>query len=111
MDISAAALPPIQPVCTPAEKRHPRYPEYRNYVSSVGTLLVTALTFEGWLYQTEDNESYKEVVFNVNWDRVPPSERPDDALTSGWYKNRFAPGHKLVERTGPFPTKIEAERS
>lgn len=109
MDISAAALPPIQPSISDAEKRHPRFNEYMAHRSAMSALLVTALSFDGWLCQTEETERAKEVVFNVNWDHVPPSERPDGALAAGWYKHRFAPGHRLIERIGPFAAKLEAE--
>ncbi len=109
MDISAAALPPIQPAILPAHQRHPRFSEYQRYRSSMASLLVTACSFDSWLRQREEDESYKEAVFEVDWSNNPERDYYPDRLADGWWKQRFAPGHKLVARHGPFATKAEAE--
>lgn len=111
MQMSAACQPPIQSSYSAADQAHPRFPEYLRYRASMSSLLVTGDDFRGWLRQTEERERSFEVVFNVNWHDTPWYERPEGALNNGWYKHRFAPGHKLIERCGPFDTKEEADAS
>ena len=107
MDISAAALPPIQPVPSRSEREHPRFRDYQHYVASCGCKLITAMNFGLWLRETERTEWEAQ-----NWeDHCFEVTKPGAALALGWWKHRFAPGHKLSNRFGPFRTRAEAEAS
>lgn len=105
MDISRAALPPIQPTTTAAEKAHPRFAEYRSYVAACGLQLIAASEFALWLKETERREweakHWEDHCFEVT--------SPHASMARGWWKNRFAPGHKLAAQFGPFPTRAAAE--
>lgn len=51
MDMSAAALPPIQPPISEKDRQHPLFGEYQNHRASMSRLLVQADSFSSWLYQ------------------------------------------------------------
>lgn len=59
--ISKAALPPIQPPISAADRQHPLFPVYQQYRSSMSNLLVEASAFRDWLYQYEREQ--RETVF------------------------------------------------
>lgn len=100
MDISPACLPPIQPPVPEDAKRHPRFQEYLRYRAGLAALLVEAASFYLWLHNVEENESYMDIVFQT---------QPGASLAPGWYKHKFAPGHKLIARLGPYASQEEAE--
>ena len=106
MDMSAAALPPIQPALSKADKEHARIGEYQQYRSSMNRLMVEALSFPAWLRQTEEAEDRYHnglsVVFHT---------QPGAALQQGWYRNDFAPITGKCTRHGPFETEIEAHEA
>ena len=99
MDISAAALPPQQPAISDAARKHPRFRQYMAYRSAMSCKLLTADSFDLWLHTVEEAESYRDVVFHT---------QPGATMPQGWYKHRFAPGHELIERLGPFGSQAEA---
>jgi hypothetical protein len=98
MDISSACLPPIQPDSARCV-HHPRYSEYRRYVSALSIQLVTALSFESWLQSTEEFENGRETVFHT---------LPAATIAQGWYKHVFLPKRRDPIRLGPFATEAEA---
>lgn len=49
MDMSRAALPPIQPHISEADRAHPRFAEYKSYRSSCDRLMIDADSFPQWL--------------------------------------------------------------
>lgn len=99
MDISSACLPPIQPNSARCV-HHPRYREYREYVSALSRQLVTAMPFESWLQSKEEFEQGRETVFHT----LPAARIPQ-----GWYKHVFLPKRRDPIRLGPFATEAEAE--
>ena len=103
MDISAAALPPRQPAASQSERSHPRYAEWRHYVSAMSMKLLEAAPFHVWLRQREERgheeKHGKEVVFHT---------KPGARLPAGWYKHKFAPHTGHMTRFGPFETEAEA---
>lgn len=101
MKMSSACTPPLQPECTPEEKRHPRYAEYLSYRSALSCQLVTAAPFACWLADTERHERGFVSVFEV--------DKPGARLALGWHVHVFGPGHKLLRTLGPFD-KEEADR-
>lgn len=56
MDISAAAMPPIQPFITASDRAHHRFPEYMTYRHGMNRLLVQADSFANWLHQVEQSD-------------------------------------------------------
>lgn len=58
----AAALPPIQPTITDADRAHARFPEYQVYRSFCSTALIEASAFKDWLRQSERQESDARLV-------------------------------------------------
>ena len=65
MDISKAALPPIQPHISAADRAHPRFPEYANYRAGMSRLLVEASSFKDWLRGQE------RAAEMVQWENHP----------------------------------------
>lgn len=67
MDISAAALPPIQPAISAGDRAHPLFSDYQQYRNSMNRLLVEASSFKDWLRavnrQKSDNEIQKHPRF------------------------------------------------
>lgn len=60
MEISKAALPPIQPANRPQDRTHPLFPLYERHRTESAFLLVEADSFEGWLFKYErEAESQK----------------------------------------------------
>lgn len=55
MDISKAALPPIQPLIQLADRNHPLFPTYMQYRAGCSRMLVAADGFRDWLGQYERN--------------------------------------------------------
>lgn len=55
MEMSAAALPPRQPLVTERERADPLFPEYARYRASMNSLLVEASAFADWKFQREQN--------------------------------------------------------
>lgn len=103
MDISAAALPPIQPAISSADRKHPRFREYQNYRAGMSAKLLEADAFSLWLRNIEEREDElangREVVFHA---------QPGATLPDGWYKHKFAPGTGKMTRHGPFATSDQA---
>lgn len=98
MDMSSACLPPIQPN-SQQYAHHPRYSEYRRYVSALSNQLVTAMSFESWLESKERFEKGRETVFHT---------LPAATIAQGWYKHVFLPRRRDPIRLGPFATEAEA---
>jgi hypothetical protein len=46
--ISKAALPPIQPHISEADRNNPLFPQYQLYRSAMNVLLVEAMSFASW---------------------------------------------------------------
>lgn len=101
MDMSSACLPPIQPNSQRCV-HHPRYPEYRQYVSALSIQLVTAMSFESWLESKEQFEQGRETVFHT---------LPAATIAQGWYKHVFLPRRRDPIRLGPFATEEAAQRA
>lgn len=55
MDISAAAMPPIQPNISASDREHPLFPLYQQRRNFCSNNLIQANAFDGWLYQYEQN--------------------------------------------------------
>ena len=53
MDISPAAQPPIQPPVSDKDREHPRWRQYEAHRNFCIQKMITANSFEGWLYQHE----------------------------------------------------------
>ena len=51
--MSAAALPPAQPIITAQDRAHPEFPKYAAYRSAMSAQLVEASSFQDWLRQCE----------------------------------------------------------
>lgn len=100
MDMSAACTAPRHDTGTTAERQHPRWADYRSYVSAMSRQMVSGASFASWLSSTEEFENGKRVVFDV---------LPGARMAAGWYVNVFAPGKRDPETFGPFATKAEAE--
>lgn len=98
MNISPACSPPIQPDSQRCV-HHPRYREYRQYVSALSIQLVTAMSFESWLRSKEEFEQGRETVFHT---------LPAATITQGWYKHVFLPKRRDPIRLGPFDTEVAA---
>lgn len=98
MNISPACLPPIQPDSQRCV-HHPRYREYRQYVSALSIQLVTAMSFESWLQSKEQFEQGRETVFHT---------LPAATIAQGWYKHVFLPKRRHPIRLGPFETEAAA---
>lgn len=56
MDMSAAALPPIQPHISDADRAHPLFAEYRQHRSFCDRQMIDAPRFSDWLYQREQGQ-------------------------------------------------------
>lgn len=56
MDISAAALPPIQPHISEQDRKHHRFGAYQDYRSGMCRLLVEADSFKDWLNKSDFND-------------------------------------------------------
>lgn len=56
MDMSAAALPPRAGRYSPQDEKHPRFPEYRAFLSSRARLMIDASDFSVWLASVEREE-------------------------------------------------------
>lgn len=59
MDISAAALPPRQPLIHDEDRKHPRFGEYMSYRAAMSCRLVEADSFKSWLSAIEA-EAYRQ---------------------------------------------------
>lgn len=57
MDISPAALPPIQPHISKADREHPLFNEYMSYRSAMSRLLVEASSFQNWVGQKKNGRT------------------------------------------------------
>lgn len=55
MDMSKAALPARYGRASDQDEKHPLFPIYRNYRSSLSTQLVDCEDFSDWLYSYERN--------------------------------------------------------
>lgn len=53
MHMSTAALPPIQPPISDADRAHPLFPIYQTYRNAMANQLVKASAFRDWLFQYE----------------------------------------------------------
>lgn len=53
MNISSAALPPVQPNVTAADRVHPLFPIYNQHRAACSRLLVQADSFRDWLAHYE----------------------------------------------------------
>ena len=102
MEISRAALPPIQPNISATDRAHPRFGEYLNYRAAMSRQLVEADSFSSWLRQTIEAETPHDVVFKTG---------PQATMAHGWYKRKIGLNHKSLALYGPFDTKAEAEAS
>jgi hypothetical protein len=60
MDMSAAALPARYGYASEADQRHPLFPAYQQYRSSMSRLLVDSSNFRDWLYQHEQEVFSRE---------------------------------------------------
>lgn len=100
MNMSNACLPPIQPEANESERQHPRYGQYRQYVSALSRQLVTAQSFSTWLASIEEFKRGKSVVFHTV---------PGASLAHGWYKHIFHAGQIHPVRLGPFSTEAAAQ--
>lgn len=60
MDMSAAALPPIQPRIPDEARAHPEYSAYLSYRSSCNRLMIEASRWEDWLHQRAENSRIDE---------------------------------------------------
>jgi hypothetical protein len=100
MNISSACRPPVQPDVKGSERQHPRYGQYRQYVSALSRQLVAAPPFSTWLSNVEEFEQGKSVVFHTV---------PGATLAHGWYKHIFHPGTIHPVRLGPFNTEGDAQ--
>lgn len=103
MEMSSACFPPNLPRSTQDERDHPRYPEYRVYLSAMRRQLVHGATFASWLDQTRRDEDGFSTVFEVS--------APEAKLKPGWYRTEFGPKHRMIRLDGPFNTQAEAEQS
>lgn len=101
LELRAGCLPPRQPAVTEADRDHPRYPEYAQYLRAMSRQLVTGCTFARWLADTERDEQGFSTVFEVT--------SPGALLAPGWWRNDFGPGHKLIAQHGPFASEDLAE--
>lgn len=54
MEMSKAAIAPVQPHISDTVRAHPLFPLYRQHRSSMTMLLVQCASFEDWLYGYED---------------------------------------------------------
>jgi hypothetical protein len=61
-DISAAALPPIQPPMPRGVERHPLYRAYLAHRSFAANNLIRATSWEGFLYQAEQDRVSSEAT-------------------------------------------------
>lgn len=46
---------------------------------------------------------------NVAHAKALDKTQPGASLAHGWYKHKFAPGHKLIARLGPYASQEETE--
>lgn len=113
MDMSRAALPPVNAPINESDRKHPRFREYMEYRNGMARLMVNCESFENWLRSRLAEENCAPVVFQVRPWKVPVCERPDGWLSPGWYKHLFSysktNGREVTERLGPFVTREEAE--
>ena len=56
MNMSKAALPPIQPRISDKDRLHPLFNLYQQYRSSCSMNLIEANSFDNWLYQYNQNQ-------------------------------------------------------
>lgn len=56
MDMSAAALPPIQPRISDADRANPLFPEYQRHRSFCDRQMIDAPRFTDWLRQREQGQ-------------------------------------------------------
>lgn len=52
--ISPAALPPVQPLISEAQRKHAMFNDYMNYRANMSRLLLQADSFSEWLAQSTD---------------------------------------------------------
>lgn len=104
MDMSKAALPPINAPISERDRQHPRFLEYMRYRNGMIRLMVNCGSFESWLRGTLETEDTSDVVFKT---------KPGATLAHGWYKHKFSyskkGGRELTARIGPFKTENEAK--
>lgn len=59
MDMSKAAMAPIQPAINEADRKHPQFAEYMSYRSAMSRLMVEAQSFQDWLHSWEVEKQNK----------------------------------------------------
>jgi hypothetical protein len=62
MDISAAALPPIQPAISAADRGHPLFSLYSQHRAFCSNNLIEASSFPDWLFQYERDIAAQEIA-------------------------------------------------
>lgn len=67
MEMSKAAIAPVQPPISKADEAHPLFPIYRRYRSSMTILLVQASSFGDWLYSYEQDLTSKEFAAHARY--------------------------------------------
>lgn len=94
-----ASPPATAPSGIVAERDHPRFGDYLQYLNSAGSGTGRTRTFLSWLTATELHERGSVRVFWVS--------DPESYLERGWWAEVFAPGERTPEAHGPFMNEYE----
>ncbi len=96
MDMSKAALPPIQPRVCDADRSHPLFTKWQSYHFWCSRKLIQADDFKSWLGQIEAQE------YTAKWEAHPqyPSFLKWMRENQGGAKRKGNPGN--------FPTNFQA---
>lgn len=94
MNMSRAALPPIQPPVYPADRKHPDYAAYSRYRSACNLNLIEASRFDDWLAHRELERSLAE------WENHPQLRAFQNWM---WANQGGTPGRNPA----PFPENFK----
>lgn len=85
--MSKAALAPIQPTISDKDRAHPLFPKYAIYRAGMSNKLLEADSFQGWLFQREQQASHDAITKHS---RFPEFQRWMGATKAG---GRPCPGN------------------
>jgi hypothetical protein len=95
MDISAAALPPVQPTM-PSDTAHPLYRAYVSHRNFCAAKLITAQSWEGFVYQHGRNIQDQQAMAHPRFSEF-----------QNWMRDTKAGGRKCPVVGGSFPANFE----